>query len=201
MGRIKDFLKMLGGKWNRALAGWTFPGNKHSQLTSGLRSHGAQVDDDINGASDYIQVTDTIRTSSISFRGKLGIDVRKFQRGKDGQVHPTVKGIRFSRNEWAQLCQETKAIDAACGSEHDSQLELSNNLRVSVKSLNENSQKCVDIRRFYDVEDDGTHTPSKKGIWLSQTDWSALKRAMQQLTVACVIPAESAETAWQTTAM
>lgn len=188
---------MQGGAWNLARAGWIFPDSNSSQLLMDLQSYGVKVDDQIE---DYIQVTDTIRASISSFRGKLGIDVRNFRRAEDGQVHPTVKGIRFSRNEWAQLCQETKSIDAACGSEHATQLKLGDKLMVNVNSLNEHSQKCVDIRRFYD-DKGGTQKPLKKGIWLSHRDWSSLKTAMQQLTVACAIPAASTESTWQTTAM
>jgi len=249
---IKDFLKTQGGKWNRALAGWIFPGSKCSQLLSNLQSHGVKVDAQIEGAGDddyiqvtdtiqasissvqdkpgvdvrnfqkaedgqiypavkggnlqshgvkvdaeiegvgdddYIQVTDTIRASISSFRGKTSIDVRKFKKADDGQIYPTVKGIRFSRNEWVQLCQEEKLIDAACGSECDSQLKLDNKLVVNVKSLSGQGPKGVDIRRLYNDKHDGTQKPSKKGIWLSQTDWSSLKASMRQLAVAGRIPA------------
>jgi len=136
-----------------------------------------------DGPEDFVQVTDTIRAHVSSFHGHLGLDVRKFWRAGDGQMNPTAKGIRFKRDEWDELCRVAKDIDEACGHEDDSQLKLGDEVIVSVKKQDGGGPKFVDIRRFYLDKSDGTQKPTKKGICLSQKDWSSLKAVLGELTV------------------
>mmetsp|Transcript_100329 Transcript_100329/g.198978 ORF Transcript_100329/g.198978 Transcript_100329/m.198978 type:complete len:328 (-) Transcript_100329:63-1046(-) len=131
----------------------------------------------------FIQVTDIIRASISSFRGDAGIDVRKFWKAGDGQMNPTAKGIRFKKAELDELCRVAKDIDKACGLEDDSQLKLGDDVIASVKEPDGGGPKCIDIRKYYqDKSDGGTQKPTKKGIWLSQKDWSSLKAVFGELT-------------------
>jgi len=135
-----------------------------------------------DGSNDFVQVTETIRASVNIFQGHLGLDVRKFWRAGDGQMNPTAKGIRLKRIEFDELCRLAKDIDAACQRQDNVELKIGEDVMINIKEPDGGGPKCVDIRRYYKDKNDGELKPTKKGIWLSQKDWSSLKAVFGELT-------------------
>merc|ERR1719163_1529432 len=53
-----------------------------------------------------------LRVSVTSFKGKAGVDIRRFYSDKSGDILPTAKGVRLSVSEWESLCKEFARLDA-----------------------------------------------------------------------------------------
>mmetsp|Transcript_73888 Transcript_73888/g.238815 ORF Transcript_73888/g.238815 Transcript_73888/m.238815 type:complete len:368 (+) Transcript_73888:78-1181(+) len=241
---VKDFLKEKGGRWNKGLTGWIFPGSRKTQLLEDLRAKGTAVEDRTQGGSGgadavagsspaskgakraglegpggggaggaegapakkakskaadgpagqakagqgdeeaFVEVTDKIRATVNVFGGGVGVDLRKFYLDRDsGEMRPTPKGVRLKQNEWDALIGAVEEIDTACGasSSNGTTVQLADDLRVTVKPPDSGGPNCVDVRRFYVDRNDGELKPTKKGIYLSQAEWAAVKAAAPEI--------------------
>mmetsp|Transcript_78473 Transcript_78473/g.230140 ORF Transcript_78473/g.230140 Transcript_78473/m.230140 type:complete len:351 (-) Transcript_78473:105-1157(-) len=221
---VKDFLKEKGGKWNKALVGWIFPGSRRSQLLEDLKGHGASVEDRVGGGEGgaapaaqpakrpapapeapaaskrakpeattpaasgevSIEITDKILGRVSSFAGSLGVDIRKFYReaGSD-ELRPTAKGIRLKVDEWQALLGKMPEVEAAvAGGGGETSVKVSEDVVVTIKPSEGGGSKSVDVRRFYVDRNDKELKPGKKGIFLSQLEWSGLKATADEISAA-----------------
>lgn len=143
-------------------------------------------DASVGAKETIIEVADKLRATISSFQDSLGVDIRKFYEDRaSGELRPTAKGIRLKTEEWGALCKAVGQIDAAYASDEGRALQLTDDITVTIRSPSDRGgPKCVDIRRTYVDKSDGERKPSKKGVFLSQMEWGALKAVVGELTAA-----------------
>jgi len=129
-------------------------------------------------------ITDTLRVTVNSFKGKHGVDIRKFyQDNTSKKFLPTAKGIRLRASEWKALCSKFSKINAAPADE--SKLEVEGDIFAMKKT------GIVDIRRFYTDKSDGELKHTKKGAYMQQDQWRKLQEIAAQVDAALEDPPKS----------
>ncbi|CAE7818984.1 SUB1 [Symbiodinium sp. CCMP2592] len=123
------------------------------------------------------ELVDDVRVSISTFAGANGVDIRKFYTEKvTGELRPTPKGIRVSKEEWDAVCTAVPDIDAALQKDDEKSWKLISDITISITA------GAVDLRRYYVDKNDGLSKPGKKGIRLGALLWPSLKAEMPEIS-------------------
>lgn len=152
---IKDFLKTLGGRWNKPQAGWMFPGSAKAKLLSELSAHGqvSHIDD---------------QTAAGAPAGAPAAEAPQKRRAAE-ESHGDASSSQPS--------------DSAAGSgAGDEVFQLPGSMRVSISSFG--GSTGVDVRKYYKTGT-GEMAPTPQGAKLKTDEWAALCKLFTKLDAMC----------------
>ena len=130
-----------------------------------------------------------------TFDGKPRVDVRIWE----GRTVPRKKGVSFSESGWQKLmvCME-KIENMACEVDTESKILLEGNeeknYSIYASIFVGGEDVYVDLRNYFVSEEDGEMHATKKGICLSESEWSRLKNAIPEISQKLLDLQESKET-------
>lgn len=150
---VKDFLKSAGGKWNKPLGGWVFPGSKKASLLDGLKSHGrvATVKDNVGDAQ------------AASSSSKRSADDAETEVSEPQSKKAKTAGTK----------------SATQNSEGEQVFELGNEVRCTISTFA--GKVGVDLRKFYTEKGSSELKPTPKGLWLPPTDWDSFSNSLEEI--------------------
>lgn len=107
------------------------------------------------------------------------ISVRQWEKSSEGVLKSGKKGLTFSVDEWVDLLSNSAVIDTAIAEDGETaEFPIEDSVyRVTVKKMKE--ERVVSIRDTV-VRTAGTYA-GKRGISLSQAEWSEITRQRDEL--------------------
>jgi hypothetical protein len=129
-----------------------------------------EEEDGIAGLEGAIRISEYLYVQVLE---GASVDIRRYYKDKtSGEIKPTPKGIRMSKEEWQAVVDAADKIDSAGAGEP---IQVIQSIKAEAKD------DRVDIRRQYVDKADGTEKPTRKGANLSTAEWQILKSQFQQI--------------------
>ncbi|CAE8627402.1 unnamed protein product, partial [Polarella glacialis] len=154
---IKDFLKTCGGKWNKGLTGWIFPGSKKAKLLSDLQGH-----------SNVKNVVDRAKSLDSSQPAPSGAAAKRSVEGSSAE-EPAAKKPKpvVAQASSSQQSSEEQVFD------------LPEDARATVSAFQ--GKMGLDLRKFYTDKASGELRPTPKGVRIQVHEWEALCSVMAEI--------------------
>jgi len=177
---VKDFLRELGGSWNKGLSSWVFPGSKKDDVIQELEVHsGVREVRCVEGPADW-----AFPGSKKDKKGsKEGRDLTALAGAAAGRVaesNKRVLGNAAAANTQSVKRQSVVEPTSSAGGNTKLVVEVSGEIRATVLTLDAGSL-AVDIRKFRATQEGGDLQPTQKGILLTCGEWTELAGVMEQV--------------------
>jgi hypothetical protein len=123
-----------------------------------------------------------------TYKGQTYIHVREYV-NEDGREYPSKKGVCFTPSRLQKLCHKIEEIDeqlrqrnaTASYKVDQGEIIFKTHLGAGIYASVGSKFNGVDLRRFWAPPGQFTIVPTKNGIFLPVSQWSALKKKLDEL--------------------